>query len=284
MNIVMMNKILIILIIIAICLLYYVNNPDYLSIKYHEIFPVFMNDIRLNKDISKEKNYKMIMDNSPRELTNEELIYLLKYKKFMDIDGVYSMCGPEEINQTKILVEDVIKKNVPGCIIEMGVWKGGMTMWIQAILNSLHTTRNIYLFDVFGEFPRSSNPKDKFIHSIVSMLFQNNPTVKNVQNNFQKLNLWDDNIIFVAGDIMKTVPGMNLHSIAILRCDCDYYDCTKVILEKYYWRINKGGYIIIDDYNNSYVACRDAVDDFRKRYGIKNKIIDTHGGSVYWKV
>ena len=280
----MTRKVLIILIIFAICILYYANRPDYLSKIYHEIFPVFIVDIPLNPDIKRESNYELILKNSPRELTNEEMKYLLQYKKFMDLNGVYSMCGPNEIQQSRELVEDVIKKNVPGCIIEMGVWRGGMAMWMQAILKEYHSYRDIYLFDAFGKFPESSNPKDKYIHSVVSMLFSDNPSVEIVIKNFKQLNLWDDNIKFIVGDIMKTVPKTNLNNIAILRCDCDYYDCTKIILEKYYWKINKGGYIIIDDYNNPHVACREAVDNFRKRYSITNRIVDTHGGSVYWKL
>lgn len=274
----------VILIIIAICIIYYLNKPDYLLQKYHEIFPLHINDMILPINLENDKNYDIIMKSAPRELTNDELIYLLKYKKFVDLKGIYSMCAPEEIYQTQLLVENVIKKSVPGCIIETGVWRGGMAMYIQAMFKYYDVYRDLLLFDTFGEFPESTNSKDKYIHNITKVLFEHAPTLNDVKRNFKRFNLLNKNIKFIAGDIMKTVPKTPLNSIAILRCDCDYYDCTKIILETYYWKINRGGYIIIDDYNNEYVACKEAVDSFRKRYSITKPIIDTHGGSVYWQV
>lgn len=275
---------LVIFILIILFTLYYFFKPDYLSNIRNKIFPYYISDINLCKNLELEKNYNLIVSSAPRELSAHEKEFLLKYKKFVDDPNTYSMCELKDIDQMKILLGNVITNNIPGCIIETGVWKGGMGMWMKAILNSYKDNRDIFLYDIFGKFPPPSNSKDGYIHSITNMLFENTPTVSDVQNNFQKFGLFDANIKFVIGDIMNTVPQNQVNQIALLHCDSDYYESTKVVLENFYWKISKGGYIIIDDYNNEYLACKIAVDEFRTKYNILTPITSISGSSVYWEV
>jgi len=267
-----------------LCLIiWYYLQPDYLTTMHAKIFPIMMHQITLPSDIAHDTHYHQIIETSPRQLSLDELGYLIKYKKFMELPNVYSMCDTNETSQMRYLLENVIQANIPGCIVETGVWRGGMTMWMQAILKYHYEHRDIWLFDAFGKFPKSSHNKDNYIHDITEMLFDDPPSVNDVINNFKTHHLYDKNLHFIVGDFMDTVPQTPLDNIAILRCDGDYYDATKVVLENYYWKISNGGYIIIDDYNNPHLACRDAVDEFRKKYQISAPIVDTYGGSVYWQ-
>lgn len=249
-----------------------------------KIFPFYISDIILLSDLKLEKNYNLIINSAPRELSTNEKEFLLKYKKFVDSPNIYSMCESKDIDQIKILLENIIRNNIPGCIVETGIWKGGMAMWMKAILMHHNNNRNIYLYDIFGKFPPPSNPKDNYIHSITDVLFEHAPTVTDVQHNFQKFGLFDSDIKFIIGDIINTVPQNQLDQIALLHCDSDYYESTKVVLENFYWKISKGGYIIIDDYNNEYLACKQAVDEFRTKYNIYTPIIKISEGSVYWEI
>ena len=237
----------------------------------------------LDPNITKEKNYPRIMATAPRKPTNDELIYLLKYKKFVDSPKVYSMCDLNEAATTKQILDDIISKNIPGCLVETGVWRGGMGMWMKSILKYYHSNRKIWLFDTFNYFPEPINSKDKNIHGLTKLIFENMPTISDVQNNFMKYGLMDKNIYLVQGEFSKTIPITNVGPIALLRLDSDYYESTMLVLEKYYWLVSNGGYIIIDDYNNEYLACKDAVDNFRKKYNITNPIIKSDFGSVYWQ-
>ncbi|AYV78325.1 MAG: macrocin o-methyltransferase, partial [Edafosvirus sp.] len=85
------------------------------------------------------------------------------------------------------------------------------------------------------------------------------------------------------GLFQNTVPITVIPKIAILRLDGDYYESTMVVLEAYYFNITKGGYIIVDDYNNDFLACKQAVDDFRKKHNITN-VIQQSNGAIYWQV
>jgi len=277
------NILLIIFICVILYAIYHATKPDYLIQMHKKIFPIHISQIELHPDLQTEPNYDLVIKNAPRELSLDEKIFLLRYKKFVDLPNVYSMCEPKEINQVKFLLEDVIKNNISGCIVETGVWRGGMSMWMQSVLKYHQDNRDIWLYDIFGKFPSSSNSKDQYIHNITEMLFESAPTASDVQNNFKTHGLLDTNIKFVVGDFKHTVPQNQIHQIALLHCDSDYYDSTKIVLENFYSKINKGGYIIIDDYNNPYLACKTAVDEFRSKYNISTPIIDTHGGSVYWR-
>jgi hypothetical protein len=87
----------------------------------------------------------------------------------------------------------------------------------------------------------------------------------------------------VVGKFKDTISE-NINSLSILRLDCDYYEPTMLILERYYSYTSIGGYVIIDDFNNEYLNCKEAVMDFRKKYNITNPIINEGGGCVYWIV
>jgi O-methyltransferase len=129
----------------------------------------------------------------------------------------------------------------------------------------------------------SDSVVDSNIHSITQFLFQNMSSVSEVEDNFKKHGLLDTNVKFIKGNFFQTVPETNIQSIALLRLDSDYYDSTLFILENFYQKVSKRGYVIIDDYNNKYVDCKKAVDDFREKHNINSPIVDVDHGSVYWQ-
>jgi len=285
-----------IIIIVIIVTIFYKKYDNYTEIKKStylkdmrsKIFPIRLFDIKLNDDITTEENYLKIFKICPKVPTNEEMIFLLKYKKFVDLPNVYSMADNNEIDQIHDLLVDIIKNKIEGCLVETGVWRGGMGCWMKSILREYEpsSNRKIYLFDTFKYFPKpdDTNNKDKNIHSVVELLFENMQPVDQVRDNFKKFDLIDSNVHFVEGLFSETIPKTNVGQIAILRLDSDYYESTMFVLENYYKNIVRGGYLIIDDYNNPFLGCKDAVTDFRKKHNITNKIIDYHGGSVYWQI
>lgn len=271
-----MPFILILIGIVILLLLYFVCRLWYYFyfLKY-KIFPVQINDIKVNDNIKTEPYYDRIIKATPRKPTHDEIIFLLKYKKFMNLPYVYSMCSPYKVLQTQKILENVIRKKIYGCLIEMGVWKGGMAMWMKCILNYYHNKRHIWLFDTFEYFPNPENNIDSSIHNLTKILFEQMPSINDVSNNFKKYGLLDETIHFVKGEFTQTISITNPGNIAILRLDSDYYESTMLALDTYYDKVTVGGYVIIDDYNNNFVACKNAVNDFRKRkiFLIRYKIL-----------
>ena len=55
----------------------------------------------------------------------------------------------------------------------------------------------------------------------------------------------------------------NIGKISLLICDTDFYDSSKIILEKLYSKVVNGGIIIFDDYG-MWSGQKKAVDNFFK--------------------
>src|SRR5271170_2924198 len=66
----------------------------------------------------------------------------------------HTMIGMKRLNNLQLCVEDVLKRNVPGDLIETGVWRGGATILMRAILKAYEVTdRNVWVADSFQGLP-----------------------------------------------------------------------------------------------------------------------------------
>ena len=79
-----------------------------------------------------------------------------------------------------------------------------------------------------------------------------------------------------------------METLALLRLDGDMYSSTWEVLIALYEKVAVGGYVVIDDYDLR--GCKSAIDDFRRTYGISEKLHfprrasmhNPHTGA-YWK-
>lgn len=140
-------------------------------------------------------------------------------------------------------------KHIPGCIVECGVWRGGM---IAGISEALGADRQYYLFDSFEGLPPAEKKKD----GLGAIAWQENTTSPTYYDNCsadirfaQKAMKISGvpNVKFVKGWYENTLPGFN-EPIAILRVDCDWYSSVLSCFENLYEKVVDGGLIIIDDY------------------------------------
>jgi O-methyltransferase len=53
-------------------------------------------------------------------------------------------------------------------------------------------------------------------------------------------------------------------------------------LDALYRKVSPGGFIIVDDYY-ALAPCKQAVDDFRGRLGIRDTIAEIDGSGVFWR-
>lgn len=288
-----MNKVLIIIVIIivilVIALAFYFSSDDRqekLMVYRKKIFNPKITDIKLSSPISEEPHFQRVMDLTkqlPREFNINEFFFIMLYKKYFDRDDVYSMCDEKDIKQTGDLAQKVI--GIDGDFIEAGCWRGGMGMYLKAILKTYHSKKKLYLMDTFAYFPEPKlGETDKMVHPVTKLLYEKYYPVEKIKKRFQELELLDDNVFLVKGEFEKSVPQIekDIGKIALLRIDSDYYDSVMYILQKFYSKLSKGGVIIIDDYNNTAVNCKQAVDEFRKTNKIQTELINSINGSVYW--
>jgi O-methyltransferase len=107
-------------------------------------------------------------------------------------------------------------------------------------------------------------------------------TLEQVQDNFRRYALLDDQVRFLKGWFRDTLPAAPIERLAVLRLDGDLYESTIQALEALYDRLSVGGYVIVDDYGNV-AGCRQAVHDFRAARRIKDTVRPIDWAGIYWR-
>ena len=196
----------------------------------------------------------------------------------------HTMIGMKRLDNIHQCLEDVIKNGVPGDCIETGVWRGGATILMAAILKAhQETTRRVWVADSFEGVPPpdpEKYPHDKYmaLHDVPYLAV----SVETVQNNFRKYGLLDNQVTFLKGFFKDTLPEAPIEKLALLRLDGDLYESTMEALDNLYPKLSVGGYVIIDDYG-AIPAAASAVRDFREKERITDPIVWIDYEGIYWK-
>jgi O-methyltransferase len=163
-------------------------------------------------------------------------------------------------------------RNVSGCVVECGVWRGGM---IAGIADVLGPERHYFLFDSFEGLPPAREIDGKaalaWQSNLYAQKYRNNcAATENEAGAAMKLSR-ATSYSLVKGWFNETVPTFNLPSqIAVLRLDGDWYDSTRVCLQSLVPQVADGGVIIVDDYYewngcaravNEFISCADSPDE-----------------------
>lgn len=196
----------------------------------------------------------------------------------------YTMTSPERIVSTVDAVAYVIDRDVPGALVECGVWRGGSVLaMIRTLQQKGVGDRDVYLFDTFDGMTRPSEIDTSIFDSPALETWNSSkeagkipwdwafdPNVFNfeaVRSLILGTGYPAHRVHFVKGQVEETLPGAAPQSVAVLRLDTDWYDSTWHELIHLYPRISKGGILIIDDYGH-WDGCRTAVDQYVKQFEI----------------
>lgn len=166
-----------------------------------------------------------------------------------------------------------VRNEIPGAIVECGVWKGGATMASIKTVRSLgRSDRDFYLYDTF-EGMNCPTEQDRRHDGEHAMLMFSRRRISDDSSNWCRAELDDvkrtvlatgydpQRIHFVKGKVEDTIPGTAPERIAVLRLDTDWYESTKHELEHLYPRLSCGGVLLIDDYGY-WQGARKAVDEY----------------------
>lgn len=196
----------------------------------------------------------------------------------------HTMIGLEGLNNIQFCLEDIIANNVPGDCIETGVWRGGATILMRAILKEHNITdRTVWVADSFEGLPTPNPqkyPADNYTFKINNDVL--GVSLEVVQENFRRYGLLDNQVKFLKGYFKDSLPTAPIKQIALLRLDGDFYESTMDALVHLYDKVPVGGYIIIDDYE-AMESCAKAVHDFRNKHGITEPMYRAGWSIVYWK-
>jgi O-methyltransferase len=196
-----------------------------------------------------------------------------------------TLVGIERLENLRHCVEGVLDAGVPGDLVETGVWRGGASLMMKAILTVRgDETRSVWLADSFRGLPE---PDEARYPADAGSTLWKNPRLRvsldSVRANFSRYGLLDDRVRFVEGWFRDTLPGLRGETFAVVRLDGDMYESTMDALVNLYPALSPGGYLIVDDYGDTRWAAGQAVDDYRVENGISAPLQDVDGTCVFWQ-
>lgn len=161
------------------------------------------------------------------------------------------------------------QEKVAGCVVECGVWRGGM---IAGIADVLGGERDYFLFDSFQGLPPAKpidgkQAADWQANKEGPRYFDNCTASVNTAEQAMKLSS-AQRVHIVPGWFEETLPRFQPpQPIALLRLDGDWYDSTMTCLTHLHKQMAKDGIIVLDDYY-AWDGCSRAVHDFLSSQGL----------------
>jgi len=195
----------------------------------------------------------------------------------------YTMIGNDALKSLKVMIQTVIREKIPGDFLEAGVWRGGASILAKGVLRSYGADkiRKVWVCDSFKGLPKNRTPHDNAVWERMHALRVSKTAV---QQHFRKFDLLDENVKFVEGYFVNSLPQIraNVTELAVLRLDGDMYESTMDILFNLYEKVTIGGFVIIDDYGIK--VCREAITKFRGMHNITEELLPIWNASsrYYW--
>jgi O-methyltransferase len=198
-----------------------------------------------------------------------------------------TMIGLRRLDNLEECITTVLREEVPGDLMETGVWRGGSVIFMKAVLEAYgDAERVVWAADSFEGVPKPDPkryPKDADDEYRLWSWTQLAAPLEVVRANFRRYGLLDERVRFLKGWFRDTLPNAPVERLAILRLDGDLYESTIIALRSLYKKVSTGGYVIVDDYG-AIDGCKAAVEDFRSEEGVSEELHWIDWGAVYWRV
>lgn len=183
----------------------------------------------------------------------------------------------------------VVRYDIPGDIVECGVWRGGsMQAAALALIEAGDISRELHLFDTFSGMSEPGEKDVRFDGRTAEELMSKADKsasiwaiagLDDVKQGMSEVAYPSERIHYHQGRVETTVPHEAPDVISILRLDTDWYESTKHELDHLYDRLSPGGVLIIDDYAY-YQGSRIATDEFIEATGAKLLLLPINSGRI----
>jgi O-methyltransferase len=195
----------------------------------------------------------------------------------------HTMVGRKRLDNIQYCLAAVKQDNIPGDVAETGAWRGGSSIFLKGCLTAWGMEdRLVWVADSFEGLPVPSLPQDAGYDYSITKVPILAITLEEVQENFRRYNLLDDNVKFIKGWFRDTLHVAPIRQLAVLRMDGDLYESTMDALKALYAKVSPGGFIIVDDFND-FEPCRRAVLEFRERHNINDPMESIDWSASFWR-
>ncbi len=218
--------------------------------------------------VSKEQLIHMSYDMLNYTLFNGD-----EYKKLGDLHYALGagMSDYARIRTWELLIDEIKTKNIEGEVAELGVFQGDSSK----ILKYYFPDRQLYLYDTFEGFDKrdyENEIKEKnFVEGWMQMYKET--SLEKVQRFIGS----EKNIHYRKGYFPESICDEEKQKkFSFVSLDADMYAPTLAGLRFFYPRLEKGGYIVIHEYNATIIyegiaqnlsGVKKAVKDFENEYG-----------------
>jgi O-methyltransferase len=195
-----------------------------------------------------------------------------------------TLIGPVGLRHLRDVIGQIVRTDVPGDLIETGVWRGGAVIYMRAVLQAYgDDRRTVWAADSFAglpapgatEYDQDTQDKDWSRETWLAV------SLDEVKRNFERYGLLDDRVKFLVGWFKDTLHDERIGPLALIRLDGDMYGSTTDALRALYPKLSVGGFVVIDDY--WLPNCKAAVDDFRRENRIDDELVQVDRAIVYWR-
>jgi hypothetical protein len=241
-------------------------------------------------DLLKRSLTNTIFGTEP-DIDDDEFRYTMAFTDHYVESAAVSMLPLARFDNIENCVKSVLRDGVAGDLIETGVWRGGASIFMRAVLKAYGVTdRIVWVADSFEGLPAPDPelyPLEAKVQSgpVMQKSYRNFAVgLEEVQRNFAAYGLMDDRVRFLKGWFKDTLPNAPIGPLSLIRLDGDFYESTRDGLTNLYDRLSIGGYVIIDDYGeDSWTYCRKAVDEFRVERHIEDPLVTVDSRCSYWR-
>ena len=157
----------------------------------------------------------------------------------------FSMVGLLRLRNVADLLLDVVSNKIPGDFVDLGVWRGGISMFARGLFNALESKdRLVHLFDAFDLMVPDYEPEQRKLLAV---------SPKTIKGWFEMLGIGHQDVVIHRGLLSDTLPPFHRKhrnssfQISVLRVDVNWYDPHQDALYYLYEFVPIGGYVIFDD-------------------------------------
>ena len=192
-----------------------------------------------------------------------------------------TMIGLKRMQQLHDALDTIRREDIPGDLMETGVWRGGAVIFMTAYLRVYGMHRTVFAADSFEGLP-PPDPRYPVDAGDQHHAYEvTRVSLEQVKANFAKYDIPTDDVVFIKGFFADTMPTAPVDDLALLRLDGDMYSSTIEVLETMYPKVNAGGFVIVDDY--FLTGARTAVHDYLQQHGEDPEIHRIDVAGAYWR-
>lgn len=177
---------------------------------------------------------------------------------------------------------DIATRNIPGDIVECGVYNGGSAgALVLPFATDLPQKRTLWLYDSFQGLPAPTLAKDSPDAECYEGRCRGDKT--SALNTVRSTG-YEGKIEVREGWFKDTFGYFEdpPRSIAILHIDADWYDGTLASLNRFYYLVRPGGIVILDDFGH-WEGCRRAFYEFCCEWKVE-PLLERYGHTRAWWV